>query len=73
MCGLCAVARKDNAKRMLEKHFVNDIDYKVEKPAPPTCGAGFEGVNKVESFAPPTCGAKNEGEKRDGIFAPQVG
>jgi len=32
--------RKDNAKRLLEKFFTLDIDYKVKKPAPPKRGAG---------------------------------
>ena len=36
--------RKDHAKRLLEKNFTIDIDYQVikHKPAPPSCGAGFE-------------------------------
>ena len=37
--------RKDNAKRLLEKFFTIDIDYKL---APPFGGASFEGSNKGE-------------------------
>ena len=35
-------SRKDPAKRLLEKYFVIDIDYKITKPAPPIGGAGLE-------------------------------
>jgi MSV199 domain len=76
-------SRKDPAKRLLEKYFTPEIDFKIvflrleenndeaenktQKPAPPTCGAGFEDENKVKKSAPPTCGAKietdNQGEK----------
>ena len=38
----CGFSRKDPAKRVLEKNFTIDIDYKVQIPAPPTCGAGIE-------------------------------
>jgi hypothetical protein len=34
--------RKDNAKRLLEKFFTKNIDYKVQKLAPPIRGASFE-------------------------------
>jgi hypothetical protein len=34
-------ARKDPAKRALERHFTVDIDYQVIKPAPPIGGAGI--------------------------------
>jgi len=37
-------SRKDSAKRILEKNFTIDIDYLVIKPAPPSCGAGFENL-----------------------------
>lgn len=33
--------RKDNAKTCLEKHFLKEIDYKVEKAAPAIAGAAF--------------------------------
>jgi hypothetical protein len=44
----CGFSRKDPAKRLLEKFFSKDIDYKIVffnkdetiKPAPPKCGAG---------------------------------
>ena len=47
-------SRKDPAKRLLEKHFVVDTDYKIEKVAPPIGGAaqndpknlGGAGLNK---------------------------
>ena len=56
----CGFSRKDHAKRILDKHFIIDIDYKVEmftpqigvaKPAPPIGGAGIKklggsGLNK---------------------------
>jgi hypothetical protein len=35
-------SRKDSAKKLLEKHFTIDIDYKVQKLAPPIDGASFE-------------------------------
>ena len=35
--------RKDSAKKLLEKNFTKDIDYKIEKDAPPTGGASFFG------------------------------
>jgi hypothetical protein len=34
--------RKDNAKRLLEKNLVIDIDYIVQKAAPPKGGAAFD-------------------------------
>jgi hypothetical protein len=30
------MVRKDNTKRILEKHFIIDVDYKVETITPPT-------------------------------------
>ena len=47
----CGYSRKDHAKRVLEKYFIADTDYKVELPAPPTSGAGIKnlggsGLNK---------------------------
>jgi hypothetical protein len=43
-------SRKDNAKTVLNKHFVNEVDYKVEVYAPVTSGAypesGCVGLNK---------------------------
>ena len=35
----CGFSRKDNAKRILEKHFIVDVDYKIEMIAPPIGGA----------------------------------
>jgi hypothetical protein len=34
--------RKDNAKRLLDKFFIIDIDYKIEELAPHLGGASFE-------------------------------
>jgi hypothetical protein len=34
----CGFSRKSDGKRVLEKHFTIDIDYKVQNFAPPTCG-----------------------------------
>ena len=34
--------RKGDGKRVLERNFVADIDYKVEKTAPEVAGASFE-------------------------------
>jgi hypothetical protein len=34
----CGFSRKDHAKRILEKHFIIDVDYKVETITPPTGG-----------------------------------
>ena len=46
----CGFARKDNAKRLLEKYLIIDIDYKIEELAPPNGGASSEpnhgGYNK---------------------------
>ena len=38
-------SRKDNAKTVLNKTFVEEVDYKVEKTAPATSGAVLESVN----------------------------
>lgn len=38
-------SRIDLCKRVLEKHFVKDIDYKIEKAAPQVGGAGSETRN----------------------------
>ena len=38
-------SRKDPAKRLLDKLFIEAVDYKVEKLAPPKCGAVLEPVN----------------------------
>ena len=35
-------SRKDHGKTCLEKHFILDIDYKVEKAAPEVAGAGLD-------------------------------
>lgn len=65
-------ARKDPAKRVLEKHFTLDTDYQVNKPAPQVCGAGFDDElllhqsveqknnDERDLFAPATSGAKND-------------
>ena len=37
--------RKDNSKRLLEKFFIIDIDYKTQKDAPPKGGAAFSSKN----------------------------
>ena len=63
-------SRKDNAKRLLEKFFTIDIDFKVVKLAPPMGGASFDTINgdqkftididtdfKVDKTAPPLGGA----------------
>ena len=66
-------SRKDPAKRLLEKYFTPEIDFKIifrqseenndeaenetQKPAPPTCGAGFEDENKLKKPATPTSAA----------------
>ena len=42
-------ARKDPAKRALEKNFIINIEYKVDKPAPQISGAGFESINAKEN------------------------
>lgn len=39
--------RKDSAKKLLEKHFIKDVDYIInneEKPAPPASATGFETI-----------------------------
>ena len=49
----CGFTRKDHAKRILDKHFIIDVDYTVEmfappaggaKPAPPIGGAGIKNL-----------------------------
>ena len=42
--------RKDNSKRLLEKFFTIDIDYKVIKAAPLIGGAAFDGDIQVKNF-----------------------
>ena len=41
----CGFARKDNAKRLLEKHFTENINYCINKLAPPIGGASFENMH----------------------------
>lgn len=41
--------RKDNSKRLLEKSFIEKVDYKVERPAPPERGAGFLNLNQGQT------------------------
>ena len=51
-------SRKSDGKRVLEKHFINEVDYKVEKAATATCGAnikngkniGGAGQNKARNY-----------------------
>jgi hypothetical protein len=38
-------SRKDLAKRLLEKHFIIELDYQVLKAAPPIGGAALKGEN----------------------------
>ena len=38
-CG--GYTRKDHAKTVLKKHFIDEVDYKVRKAAPATSGAAF--------------------------------
>ena len=51
--------RKDNAKRVLEKNFTIDTDYKI-KAAPQVGGAAFDTEYQANNFAPPING-KNIG------------
>jgi hypothetical protein len=62
----CGFARKDHAKRLLEKNFVEGVDYKVEKAAPPMGGAGLD----KEKAAPPIGGAKCLNDEK---AAPPIG
>ena len=63
----CGFSRKDPAKRVLEKNFTIDIDYKFQNFAPTTCG-------KVNGNTfPPTCGKVNETTNRGQNTFPQVG
>jgi regulator of replication initiation timing len=48
--------RKDNAKKVLEKNFIIDTDYKVEKSAPQVGGAAFE--SEYNEKAAPQVGEK---------------
>lgn len=54
--------RKDSAKKVLEKHFVKDVDYKIEKVAPLVGGAAFKGSNQDE-IGFPQVGGKPISEK----------
>jgi hypothetical protein len=42
----CGYSRKDHAKRVLEKYFIADTDYKVENFPPPTSGGKFSQENR---------------------------
>ena len=55
-------ARKDPAKRVLEKHFTLDTDFQVIKAAPQIGGAAFETVDdfQIIKAAPATSGAAFE-------------
>ena len=74
--------RKNDAKRLLEKHFTIDIDYNIkkishkrevlnpenyfEKPATATSVAGFETENKV-AIPPPLFGGAGSEPENEGI------
>ena len=68
-------ARKDPAKRVLEKNFVIETDYKVEKSAPQVGEAAFDIEQKNEKSAPQVGGAlfdekeeiKNGGQNKEKI------
>ena len=48
----CGFSRKDHAKRILDKHFIIDVDYKVSIPAPLTGGVILErgGAHRKEKI-----------------------
>ena len=56
-------SRKDPAKRVLEKNFTVDIDYKI-KTAPPNYGTVFETVNEGETIFHQVAENKNKTETR---------
>jgi hypothetical protein len=60
----CGFSRKDHAKKVLEKHFVEGVDYKVENDAPPIGGAKIDSENKTDNFAPAIGGAKSIDEDK---------
>jgi hypothetical protein len=62
-------SRKDPAKRVLEKNFVIDVDYKVETYAPELTGVKFED----EKGFPEVEGISFEGVNQDGKGFPQLG
>lgn len=49
--------RKEECKRVLTKHFIQDIDYKI-----------FTKETNIEIFAPPTCGAKKSTNETRGGY-----
>jgi len=57
-------SQKYNAERMLEKHFIIDIDYK--NFTPPIGGAKFKNEKQDKNFEPATSGAKPDNEKWGG-------
>ena len=45
----CGFTRKDSGKKLLEKHFIINIDYILTNFAPPIGGAGTKYTNDIES------------------------
>lgn len=54
----CGFTRKNDAKRVLEKHFLIDADYIVQKAVTPTSVAKKNNENHIEDFALVTSEAK---------------
>ena len=77
--GNVGFTRRDNAKRILIKHFIENLDYKIgpppkcgglkekgldeEKPAPQSGGAGFVETNEDSEKPAPQPGGAGFGEK----------
>jgi hypothetical protein len=64
--------RKGNAKRVLEKNFVIDIDYKVEKSASQVGGAAFDNEYETEKTFPQVGGEVFDTEHKVEKSASQV-
>lgn len=58
----CGFSRKDHAKTLLNKHFINEVDFQVKKLATANGGASFQNVNEGSKLAPEVAGASFEPE-----------
>jgi hypothetical protein len=60
----CGFSRKDHAKVILNKHFVEDIDYKINKAAPATSGKPSEVDGAKKDNFPEVAGKLKVGREK---------
>jgi hypothetical protein len=60
----CGFSRKSDAKKVLERHFVLDIDYNVDNDASAIAAAKIDSENKTDNFAAAIAAAKSIDEDK---------